>query len=374
MEEIKEQETLWKKKVERAIETFSSIEDDIHNSMACLDDKIVKLEYKLVELSKAIDEFNKLDDKNESLFSPYKNTQKKAQEANLKEELDIVNNELPKLRDEITRLSKKREEYNIVHECLNLLHNIISNEISRRVSIDPSQSMENNYRNIVSERTEDGVKILEIQELERQRIARDLHDSTIQNLTNLMYKTELCIKLIDMDEIRARLELATLINYTKNIINDMREIIYNLRPMSIQDLGLVPTVERFINKYKEENKMQVIFNRNEEKKNLLPVINLTLYRIIQEAFNNIAKYANASICEIGLNYNESNIVLTIKDNGIGIQLDKVCKKESSDNSGFGLSIMKERALLLSGTFDIKSSKENGTEITVTIPYREQKEE
>ena len=77
-----------------------------------------------------------------------------------------------------------------------------------------------------------GLKLLETQEIERKRIARELHDSTVQNLTNLVHKTELCTKLVDLDPIRAKLELQTMINTIKTTINDMRNIIYDLRPMS----------------------------------------------------------------------------------------------------------------------------------------------
>jgi two-component system sensor histidine kinase DegS len=79
--------------------------------------------------------------------------------------------------------------------------------------------------------------ILQTVESERQRIARDLHDSTVQSLTSLTHKTELCLKLMDVDPIRCRLELTSQGKILKDIINELRNMIYNLRPMSFDDIG-----------------------------------------------------------------------------------------------------------------------------------------
>lgn len=96
-----------------------------------------------------------------------------------------------------------------------------------------------------------GIKVLQAQETERQRIARDMHDGPAQSLSNLVLKTELCIKLLDKDIDRTRLELQSLKTLIRGTIDDTRRLIYNLRPMSIDDLGLKPTLERFIDKANE---------------------------------------------------------------------------------------------------------------------------
>ena len=92
-----------------------------------------------------------------------------------------------------------------------------------------------------------GINILDLQERDRQRIARDLHDSTVQNLTSLIHKIQLCLRLVDMDPVRTKLELGSMTNTLKAVINELREIIYNLKPMSLEDLGLLLTVERYAN-------------------------------------------------------------------------------------------------------------------------------
>jgi two-component system sensor histidine kinase DegS len=214
---------------------------------------------------------------------------------------------------------------------------------------------------------EKGLSILEAQEIERQRIARDLHDTTVQNLTSLVHKSELCVKLIDIDMIRSKLELNAMSNTLKIVINDMRGIIYNLKPMTLDDLGLTITVQRFANRLMSANNIQVRVVANEEVKDILPVIKLTVFRIIQEACNNVIKHANADLINIDIMYNENNVTVSIKDNGIGFNSDNSNSNSSEQSSSFGLSIMKERISLLSGTLEIKSEKKKGTNVTISVP-------
>ncbi len=374
MEKDKTEREIWEVKVKKAIEIFSVVQNEVHNSIISLIEEINHLELRMNELLKSLEVINSSVDANVSLFSPYENKKNKQEELSFKKELLDIQNDLPIVKERLRNLQSKQDEYKLVNECLSYLSNILMYQANIEKRSGQTKILEENVNKFCDNYSMYyGIKILETQELERQRIARDLHDSTIQNLTNLMYKTELCIKLIDMDTIRARLELATLINQIHSIINDMREIIYDLRPMAIQDLGLVPAIERFAKKYMEQNHIQVIVNSTKENPKILPVINLTLYRIVQEACNNIVKYADANICTISVTYNERELKLVVEDNGVGILLDER-EGDCINNSGFGLSIMRERALLLSGSFDIESTKDKGTKITVIIPYREQEEE
>lgn len=222
-----------------------------------------------------------------------------------------------------------------------------------------------------------GLSILEAQEIERQRIARDLHDTTVQTLTSLVHKAELCIKLIDIDTIRAKLELNTMSNTLKAVINDMRGIIYNLKPMTIEDLGLTVTVQRYANKLMDLNNIDIIVATNEEPEKILPVIKLTVFRVIQEACCNILKHANATLIDINIHYEKNFLKVSVKDNGVGFDAKQLNLRNHEPTSSFGLSIMKERLSLLSGTLDIESEKGKGTTIYINVPltnYEEGKNE
>ncbi|PKM57616.1 MAG: histidine kinase [Firmicutes bacterium HGW-Firmicutes-3] len=215
-----------------------------------------------------------------------------------------------------------------------------------------------------------GLKVIEAQEIERQRIARDMHDGPAQSLSNLIIKTELCIRLLDIDIDRTKLELQTLKMYIRGTIDETRRMIYNLRPMSIDDLGLIPTLERLIEKMSDDLGFAIELNVVEcddyPSEEIDPVVNLTLYRITQEALNNVLKYSKATSVCVDLTYEDSGIELEITDNGVGFEVGDM-KLRLEDNKGFGMSMMRERANLLSSNFKIVSKIGKGTSIHIRVP-------
>lgn len=217
------------------------------------------------------------------------------------------------------------------------------------------------------------LSLLETQEKERQRISRELHDSTAQNLTSLVHKTELCSKLIDMDPIRCKLELSTMSRSLREVVKDTRQMIYNLRPMSFDDIGLETTIERALDKFKLDKVCNISFKVEGESYYIKPVIGITLLRIIQEACNNAIKYADASVISVTMVYKEKNIILLIEDDGKGFDVENLDVTSRNDNSGFGLSMMKERVYLLSGKINIESEENDGTKVEVIVPINNKEE-
>lgn len=213
-----------------------------------------------------------------------------------------------------------------------------------------------------------GIKVLESQELERKRIARDMHDGPTQKLSNIIIKTELCIKYLDKDINRTKLELQSLKIAIRETIDEIRCLIHNLRPMMIDDLGLVPTIERLIDEFKNNDinfKISLICEEPSEIK-VDNVITVALYRICQEALNNIQKYSQATNVKVKISRTQDKLNLVIEDNGVGFDISKL-DMTCDDTRGFGISIMRERALLMSGTFNIESIPNVGTTITISIP-------
>lgn len=221
-----------------------------------------------------------------------------------------------------------------------------------------------------------GLKVIQAQEVERKRIARDMHDGPAQSLSNLVIKTELCLKLLDKDIDRAKLELHNLKAHIRSTIDETRRMIYNLRPMSIDDLGLIPTLERLVDQIKEEHQFNIELKvkqcRTCEPSHIDPVINLTLYRITQEALNNVIKYAKATIVSVELTYEKDAIDLMIVDNGVGFVV-KELKLNLIDNKGFGMSMMRERANLLNSKINIISEIDKGTSIHTRVPLADKEE-
>lgn len=276
-----------------------------------------------------------------------------------------------KLQSEIEKLEKEKEA--VEKEQLLLQGQIDANDekiVNIKKILEGLDSVENTNKEHIQNMKENydrilGVEIIEGQEKERQRIARDLHDTTVQNLTAMIHKLEFCQQIVDADVIRAKIEMQLMMNTIRETVDDMREIIYNLRPMSFDDIGFKDTLLRAVEKLQKNTDTKIEFCINGDVCNMTPAYELTILRIIQEAINNTKKYAQAEKAEIILTYEENQIALEIRDTGKGFDVTS-CKSEQQ-NSGFGISMMKERVYLLNGQIEIHSEKEKGTTIKVLLP-------
>lgn len=296
-------------------------------------------------------------------------------EEKLKDNISFFNPACAKNREKIVKveedialeyanIDKINTELGMVNDKIQTMGNVIAFMKEHAPEKDHIEIEDNSI-------VENGVSILQAQEMERQRIARDLHDSTVQNLTNMIHKTEYCSLLIDKDPIQVKFELESMMECMRESIDEMRKIIYDLRPMSIDDLGLVPTIQRYVDKNKMEHgdiDFQIKVKSEIDEFDIPSVVTLTIFRILQETCNNIFKHSQAKKVEINIFYWEDEIEVQIKDDGIGFDVDEIGKEKEDKSRGFGLSIMKERAQLLNGTFTIKSQKEQGTNVTIVIPY------
>ncbi len=222
-----------------------------------------------------------------------------------------------------------------------------------------------------------GIRIIEAQEDERKRFAREIHDGPAQSMSNIVIKAEICEKLIDKNISEAKGELRNLKKITRDSLQEVRKIIYNLRPMALDDLGLLPTLERYVISFKEDTNIDVTFKVRNVDEDLKPAISLTVFRIVQEALNNILKHSEAKSASILLERVEQRLIITIIDNGIGFDTNAVRlnkKKNKSDLSGgFGLYSMKERVALLEGEFEVISEIGKGTTLKIQIPLINEEE-
>lgn len=211
---------------------------------------------------------------------------------------------------------------------------------------------------------EEKERYLEMQELEKKRIARELHDTTVQNLTAMVHKIEYCTRLIDADPISAKLEMQTMISTIRATIEEMRGIIYDLRPMTIDDLPMEAALQNYLRQIEFRGVCRTKLTVIGEERAWKPVVKQNLFRIIQEACNNAVKHASPERIWVELEYGESEVVARITDDGCGFDMIPSMGKRE-DN--FGISIMKERASMVSGKLEIESVAGKGTKIMVYVP-------
>lgn len=208
------------------------------------------------------------------------------------------------------------------------------------------------------------IKIIQAQEEERRRLARDIHDGPAQLIANLVFRVELTQKLLDKDLNKAKSELEELKNLIRLSMQDVRKIIYDLRPMSLDDLGLIPTLERYIDKYIGQTGIIIDFIVMGSKRRLPNTYEVTIFRLVQEALNNIYKHAQATGGKVRIEFKNERINIMISDDGIGFDSGEV------EEDKYGLISMKERCELLGGAIEIKSAPNKGTVIKIVLPLKE----
>jgi two-component system sensor histidine kinase DegS len=347
--------------ISNALKFVQEISMKVKEQIQELNNDIKSLEEYRIELDNNILSLDGLNNRNADFFSPSVKNNKQHQIEEYKEKLIEVDEKIRQKNQELTDIGNKCI-------CIDNLNHCFDDFQFYYIEHTKKSEKSENY-NLDNLNRRNGINLLQAQENERKRIARDLHDSTVQSLTNLKHKTELITRLIDMDSVRAKLELQSMIQTLKSTIDEMRNVIYDLRPMSIDDLGLIATINKYINEIRTNNAVEIILNVSDDEYDVLPVINLTLFRIIQEAITNVLKHAKATKITINLNYNYADILLSICDNGIGFNPDDINTSDENQSrlNGFGLSIMKERIFLLSGKIDIISSESKGTQVIVSVP-------
>ncbi|MBI4304580.1 MAG: GAF domain-containing protein [Chloroflexi bacterium] len=209
-------------------------------------------------------------------------------------------------------------------------------------------------------------EILTIQEEERRRIARELHDETSQVLASLSANLEAASGMLPADSERVKARLKEAQNLSISVLDEVHRLIYELRPSLLDDLGLVTAVRWLLENNLQAVGVKVGFKTVGRTKRLPPQLEATLFRVIQEAVNNIARHARAENAEVILQFKRGAICIQIKDDGQGFDVREAISSKDRPR-GFGLLGMKERVELANGALSIHSQPGSGTEIDIEIP-------
>ena len=208
-------------------------------------------------------------------------------------------------------------------------------------------------------------------DIERGRIARELHDSSIQNLTHLIHGLELSSLYIDKDPIQAKLELESCSQTLKKAIDEIRDTVFDLRPMSFDDLGFNQCIENLIDTLKTQNPeftfisdVDIFDTKVEKDQKNYQLFLVSVYRIVHEALLNAVKHSKGSKVELSIKKTDDHLVIKVIDNGKGFIKEEGCPADKH----FGISVMQERVFLLGGIFEINSNIGEGTRIFISFPY------
>lgn len=238
-----------------------------------------------------------------------------------------------KLKDSLEELDQRRQELETSEQLRSqLLRNLISNE-----------------------------------EEKRKRIARDLHDETSQAIASLLVGLQTIAESPPMEPDALAVKLNALQLTARKTLEEVHRVIYELRPSIIDDLGLVPAIKWYAEGRLENAGIKLYLETGGQEQRLGQEIEMSIYRIVQEAVTNMIKYSGAEICSILIDFQERAVAVHIEDDGRGFEPQEVLSS-TSGQLHFGILGIKERVELLNGALQVNSQPGKGTEIDISIPY------
>jgi two-component system sensor histidine kinase DegS len=205
--------------------------------------------------------------------------------------------------------------------------------------------------------------LFQLVEDERMRIARDMHDGPAQSMSNLVLQAEVLERLYTIHPERILDELIVFKNTVRGVLDELRRLIFDLRPMSLDDLGLFAALRKYLTEYRQQSGLDVRFSLLGGERRLPATTEEALFRILQESMANIRKHAGATHVELTLTLSPTKVQALIHDNGKGFD---PARPVQDGRRHLGLTSMRERTDLQGGHLELHSKPGQGTTVTVTF--------
>ncbi|MEQ8176485.1 MAG: sensor histidine kinase [Syntrophomonadaceae bacterium] len=205
--------------------------------------------------------------------------------------------------------------------------------------------------------------IIESQEAERRKIARDLHDGPAQSMASMLIRLDLIERLVGEDSGAFFEELNKAKDMGRESLAEIRRIMFDLKPTLMHEDGFVSTLKDYFNNYEAKYNFEIDFSILGNLKKCDLSMEIALFRLVQEAVTNARKHSGAKRVQVKMEENGKSLTLFIKDDGIGFDPDKISNKQES----YGIVGMKERVELFGGQLDILSEPGEGTQVVIKVP-------
>ncbi|MFO3796874.1 MAG: ATP-binding protein [Anaerolineales bacterium] len=254
--------------------------------------------------------------------------------------LFVMRGQLEKLQSDKTHLERYR----------NLLRYVLEKQEKHRATAESSPA------------STDLQTLVNALEAERQRLSRQMHDGPAQALSNFILQAEIAMRLMDVDPEQARQELLNLKASAMSTFQKVRNFIFEMRPMMLDDLGLLPTVRRYAETLKEQHgiEINIVVSGTEQRfENYLEVL---IFRVIQELLGNAARHSQATQVKVVIDFSPQLLRVTVDDNGRGFD-----PAQAMQGSGSGLKLLRERVEQSGGRFEVDSAPGKGTRIHFEVP-------
>jgi two-component system sensor histidine kinase DegS len=204
--------------------------------------------------------------------------------------------------------------------------------------------------------------VVNAQEAERKRLSQQMHDGPTQAMTNFILQAEIAMRQLDTDPKKAKDELANLKSASLKTFEKLRNFISELHPMMLDDLGLIPTLRKYVDAFKDQTGIDVVLTVTGAERRLEPYLERMVFRAVQELLGNAARHSQATTMKVQVDMGNDATRVSVDDNGKGFDPDA-----ANGSKSLGLRLIKERVELLGGTFDVDTAPGKGARIVFTVP-------
>jgi two-component system, NarL family, sensor histidine kinase DegS len=334
-------------------------------------DEMGQIKRKLTEIKAQVDQTQMVVDREQQRFSDIASELR-----NIQDNLDTVPRQDIRTKydeaiDSKFRLATMRgqlEKFQANYENLERQQTLLSQLLGKFQGVDVFDNGEET-QDTGTKASANIVRIVQAQEEERQRLARQLHDGPAQSLTNFILQAEICQRLFDRNPERAAEELGNLKTTASVTFQKVRDFIFDLRPMMLDDLGVVPTVRRYVDSFREKTDIETNLEIMGEERRLQTYREVMLFRSIQDLMGHVRDYAGANQLKVKLDMSGNRIKVMVEDNGRGFDSGAIFTTDEShlDTRAQGILTIKEKFELVGGSIAVNSDENSGTSVRLELP-------
>ena len=255
------------------------------------------------------------------------------------------------VRGQVEKLLSSKEHLHRQIELLEMIENLMADE---PVSLKPPKS-----ETATIELLE---MLIQSQEAERLRLSRQLHDGPAQTLSNLILETEIAMRLFDINKEEAYQELTTLRDSASKTFQQVRDYVFELRPMMLDDLGLIPTIKKYTSAIQDLSDISIRFGTTGPERRMEPYLEVMIFRAIQELIRNSITHSQSNQIDVQIDVGDAFVIVKVEDDGKGFDVGDL-----DEVQGMGLKVIKERVEMARGNFEITSQIGEGTQVLFKIP-------
>jgi two-component system sensor histidine kinase DegS len=255
------------------------------------------------------------------------------------------------IRGQVEKLRSDKDHLQRQIELLEMITNLMADE---PVSLVPPESE--------TETTDMLEMLIQAQEAERLRLSRQMHDGPAQTLSNLILETEIAMRLFDVNKEEAYQELGALRDSASKTFQQVRDYVFELRPMMLDDLGLVPTIKKYTSAIQDYSGSTIRFGTTGPERRMEPYLEVLIFRAIQELIRNSLTHSQANQIDVQIDVGDTFVKVRVEDDGKGFDVGDL-----NDVQGMGLKVIKERVEMARGNLEISSQIGHGTQITFEVP-------